>query len=84
MLKPKRTLHRQFGRVMDSTKSHDGFRIHKNPDGSYVFIEGGIGPQAKALLTHKESRAINACFERRGLNGKWDRGWAYKHTAVAY
>ncbi len=84
MIKRKRKLTGEIGRVMDSTKSHDGFRIHKNPDGSYVFVEGGIGFKARALLTHKEAKAIDACFERRGLNGRWDRNWARKTIGMAY
>jgi hypothetical protein len=44
---------------------HDGYRIHRNPDKSFVFCEGKR--HSKYLLTQKENQAMNACFKRRGL-----------------
>jgi hypothetical protein len=53
------------GSKQNGGRSHDGYRIHKNPDGTYVFIEGLKG--SRELLTREELTNFKACLKRRGL-----------------
>ena len=52
-------------------KHEDGYRLHINPDGSSVFLEG-VEPKNDALDVFRDgtANAINNCIRRRGLEFK--------------
>lgn len=54
-----------------ASRLHDGYGIHDNPDGSFVFIEGIADKQGQnghsPWLTIAETRNLNACCKRRGI-----------------
>jgi hypothetical protein len=80
MICPGRPGRKLRGRQTGNAVMHDGFRIHENPDGSCVFVEGkkltGRGRGIQAVWTQEDEAALNACCARRGIvfefqGGKW-------------
>jgi hypothetical protein len=43
--------------------SQDGYRLHQNPDHSWVFVEGRRNN--KLLINRTEARAINAAYNEK-------------------
>lgn len=52
-----------------SPHMHDGYRVHENPDGSCVFVEGIKVARIRGpnFWGQKEESALNACCARRGI-----------------
>lgn len=54
-------------RYNDRASDTDGYRIHINPDGSAVYLEGHTTKDFKYLLGGGIGDAIERCLVRRGL-----------------
>ena len=47
------------------TTGHDGFRLRKNGEGRWVFVEGINRPIP--IVNRRDSACMNKCFKKRGL-----------------
>ena len=55
------------GRGQFSGLEHDGFRIHRNPDNTYVFLEGIPDNDSKSILSKADVGAFKRCLARHGI-----------------